>query len=1360
MRRILIVGLALGLFTVAPLFAQTVSPNVPVLPLYSDPADPGAYLKGDLFLQRQVEPTIAVSTRNPDHLISFFNDYRAVDIPDDEAPPGPFSIALRLHPATEMLAQLLDQVMPRLMPPVAAAEAWVGMSRSYDGGLTWTGGMLPGAPFDGSPASLASPIHGREAATDPVAAAAPCGYVYLVFVAFTRGDESALAVSRYQDLNNDENGDTWAYDRTWVLETGSNATHGHFLDKPFLAVDVNRTGSGGPCGHSVYVSYTTFTGKAKDGKFQSKVNLARSLDGGQSWSTTKINKNYNEGQGTAIAIDPRPGAPNTTGGGTVYVAFRHFFKPDAIVITTSTDYGNKWSKPAEITQGTPMAPFDQPTLAVNAVPDAETDIAFRSNGFPTLSVTGDGTVFAGWQERVDITAGSPDLGRPDPNGSPRIVVVRSTNGGDTWTDVDGHAGQRRAVDFGDRDDPSDPTLPAPGFGALPQSRASGPQLMPRLIFGAGRLLLAYTESRGLLGGDLSGAETIQPLDLSPTTGYASGYHRLFDFRAALLDPATGQRLSSTQVSRYPISAGADLGDGEQAADVAAINPPCSPDFGSGLEPCVRQLNRANSPQSGAGRSPFMGDYPDATPLLPFVPTAGGTGWRWATEPGDVPSRGFHVVFPDNRHLVPPTEPAGLLEVERYPYYDPPGTGLPCTNPGSRNTDVLTARVDADLVLSAPTSYKQLDAARSFPFSLGNRTSAERYYRLQITDGAEHATFSAAGVDIDQGNVTVFPYSSISQVVYVDPGTPGPIRVTVQEITAIDGVPVEGGQSGTVVFNADPNNPLVTTLSGVETQDPFVENPFVENPFVENPFVENPFVENPFVENSTLADLDVYNIIDTTWTVTAGGSNTAASYFALVNIDNAEQFVGHYAFQLIVYRNAGYAGFAGCDAVAQAEPQVLSNVVQDPFVENPFVENPFVENPFVENPFVENPFVENSTFTLAPSDAPATFAMISSTSGDGTLKAPRRPDQVKVLLRAYQIVPDSELGGFRYNSDPAQGGDSPAMTVISHGCDTHDPAATCYYSNAPDLVATGADLTPLVVAPGGAFAFPVGGWTLLNQGTSAANAENRELRHGFYLSTDNTVRLSPDDLPLDGDRSIGFQTSAATSLEPGGQETFAAADLTMPADIAPGDYFLVLYVDDLREVSESDEFNNARTVVVPVTVVGGELLENGSFEQPTVPAGSSWYLFGTVPGWSFEWYDCDGCDVAPLLELQTASALAGIDPYEGDQYAELDSDWGAGGNPASLRLYRDFDTCDGATYTLSYAWAKRTSDDEMEVLWGDSVVADHGPEMNTLSWNHETMSLQGNGGTIRLEFRETGPPDSYGMLLDAVNLTGQQCPQVQ
>ena len=64
--------------------AQQAGENINVLPVVvpvdSDDNgewdDPAWYIKGDGYLQRQVEPTIAASTRNPDHLLAFFNDYR------------------------------------------------------------------------------------------------------------------------------------------------------------------------------------------------------------------------------------------------------------------------------------------------------------------------------------------------------------------------------------------------------------------------------------------------------------------------------------------------------------------------------------------------------------------------------------------------------------------------------------------------------------------------------------------------------------------------------------------------------------------------------------------------------------------------------------------------------------------------------------------------------------------------------------------------------------------------------------------------------------------------------------------------------------------------------------------------------------------------------------------------------------------------------------------------------------------------------------------------------------------------------------------------------------------------------------
>ena len=90
-------------------------------------------------------------------------------------------------------------------------------------------------------------------------------------------------------------------------------------------------------------------------------------NGATSFTTTKINKNFGQNQGSAIAVDPRPGEPGRTGGGgTVYVFWRHFFDPDAIIWTRTVDYGNKWSNPAILTNSTALRAFrptDDPARA-------------------------------------------------------------------------------------------------------------------------------------------------------------------------------------------------------------------------------------------------------------------------------------------------------------------------------------------------------------------------------------------------------------------------------------------------------------------------------------------------------------------------------------------------------------------------------------------------------------------------------------------------------------------------------------------------------------------------------------------------------------------------------------------------------------------------------------------------------------------------------------------------------------------------------------------------------------------------------------------------------------------------------------
>src|SRR5579872_6870878 len=67
------VALLISWLFIAPASAQVGGPNVNMVSGTSWP-------NGDPFLQRQNEPSIAVSTRNPMHILGGANDYRTVDL--------------------------------------------------------------------------------------------------------------------------------------------------------------------------------------------------------------------------------------------------------------------------------------------------------------------------------------------------------------------------------------------------------------------------------------------------------------------------------------------------------------------------------------------------------------------------------------------------------------------------------------------------------------------------------------------------------------------------------------------------------------------------------------------------------------------------------------------------------------------------------------------------------------------------------------------------------------------------------------------------------------------------------------------------------------------------------------------------------------------------------------------------------------------------------------------------------------------------------------------------------------------------------------------------------------------------------
>ena len=132
-------------------------------------------VRGDVLGRAQNEPSCAISTRNPQHILCGSNDYRMVDVPG----------------VTQ--TQLIR-------------DAWLGVFQSADGGDKWESTLYGGFFLD--PASHPLKTLKFQAAADPVVRSGPAGMAFYTGIAFT-GDKSrsALHVSTYLDLNNSENDD-------------------------------------------------------------------------------------------------------------------------------------------------------------------------------------------------------------------------------------------------------------------------------------------------------------------------------------------------------------------------------------------------------------------------------------------------------------------------------------------------------------------------------------------------------------------------------------------------------------------------------------------------------------------------------------------------------------------------------------------------------------------------------------------------------------------------------------------------------------------------------------------------------------------------------------------------------------------------------------------------------------------------------------------------------------------------------------------------------------------------------------------------------------------------------------------------
>ena len=796
---------------------------------------------GDPFLQRQNEPSMAVSTRNPMHILAGANDYRTVD---------------------------LETV---LSEGEETGDAWLGLFKSFDGGLTWRSTLLPGCPY-ADPQCNDTTLRGTyQAGADPVVRAGTNGMFFYAGLAFDRATSSTTAssrssifVARYNDLNNNENADPITYIDTHVVATGSAA---QFLDKPAMAVDIPRSGAlscsfnanepgvgpnGGPltvhqsfAAGNMYITYTDFLQGTKDNATPTHLMFTRSTDCGVTWGTpVQLNTGSTTSQGSAIAVN----ALN----GNVYVAWRQFKStgiPDAIMIAASTNAGRSFGAPVRISTFTP---FDQGT----------TGTSIRTNAYPSLASDMFGFVYVAFSAKGMVSSGDA-----------RVVAAGSIDG-THWT----------------------PAFMVDNPGTNPQTNPSGRghQIMPAITFANGRLTLLYYDLR------LDHYENVYTSAPGTSTGYTSKLTpegELPGLPSKVFTPfiddaglTVRRHTLDLRVLQLGIFPTITLGPSvlvSQYAYGCCVNPNL---------PSIEQFkfNVPNLPIFSQGEVPFLGDYIDVVPSPAFVPN--GSGWAYNFTPSVNPQ--FHATWTDNRDVVPPAN-------GDWTHYTPPvpantpsvfdnGATLPrCVTgqEGMRNQNIYTAQITGGLIAGAKGNSKPLGTTvfngktvpfqRAFAVEAQNVTSASINVRFTIanqpTGGKASFLQFAQQTTLD---VTIPPSSSVSRSVFVtSTNAQATVTVNVVQIGSIGGSPVNNGLSSAAILNPDVTNPNITNpnvtnpnvtnpnITNFEVTNPNVTNPNITNPNVTNPNITNPNITNPNVTNPNITNPNVTNVSATNPNVT-------------------------------------------------------------------------------------------------------------------------------------------------------------------------------------------------------------------------------------------------------------------------------------------------------------------------------------------------------------------------------------------------------------------------------------------------------------------------------------------------------------
>jgi hypothetical protein len=987
---------------------------------------------GDPFLQRQNEPTMAVSSVNAQHLMAGANDYRSVDVPD---------------PA---------------YGEMAAGDAWLGVFKSLDGGQTWKSVLLPGYPQDKSAVGLASPLKTTmkvpstfnlttaqkaqigldvklPGAADPVMRAGTDGMFYYLGINFARDRSvSRLFLGRFIDQNNKEFGDATLgtdpirYLDTRIIakstDTGLNGGKQIFIDKPWMVVDVPRDTTHTctvpdpekpavgttPAGTKQILAGTIYVGWAQfaPGDVSSDIMLTSSTNCGVNWSTPRrLNtSNSKVNQGVALGIEPLTGR--------LIVAWRRVAsgkQTDAIMATRANARKKPFSAPRVVAK---LIDFDLGTGLGQA----------RTQTMPSMAVSSDGKVsyvHLAWAARGSA------------NGPSRIwmssaKIVTPPNGDQDQDEPDDYELETRVkwtapaqVKVGDVKDDYGHTL------------TRGHQYMPALTASQGRLALFYYDSRldhtrryyrpnplvtdptdstkkiwapssdgrfytEELGpvGDLADPglaalnKVFGNVGLNPAADFddsaLTSTRHTVDVRVGMALPSLAPDFSSVLVSRFPLG----LTGFETNVDPASTaTPPATidftmPAFVAAIDPAVSGTGSILVVSKDKNEAQVMEQLKLNVPGYPmfkgstaafmgdyidiqgqnFVVSRTSTT-GWAFNTGSSRAPVFHAVWTSNQDVKAPWDPTA----KRYDWskYTPVTLLIKSGTGGG----MLFDGGRADPNISNP-NISNTPVAVCDPASTGSRD--QNVYTARITEGLQVSTPQNAKVLNGQTPVgfVIAASNSTSQPMTVTFGAPtvDPAGVTPPDFS----------------YSTDFTSPVATVTAVIAPYSSVHRTLFVRQGATLNsaPTVLVTVTEstgcggatqpacrlgsltfNPPVALSSLVPPAGFNANGPeVYTASVGAPNISNPNISNPNISNPNISNPNISNPNISNPNISNPNISS--------PNISNPNISNPNISNPNISNPNISNPNISNPNISNPNISNSSL----SDASTTFTNTGNTTG--------------------------------------------------------------------------------------------------------------------------------------------------------------------------------------------------------------------------------------------------------------------------------------------------------------------------------------------------------------------------------------------